>query len=44
MQKLFARGKDDNKVLLKMGFLGDLKKKKLRMKDGKNWNYLKIKI
>ena len=27
MQKLFARRKDDNKVLLKMGFLGDLKKK-----------------
>ena len=35
MLKLFARRKDGNQVLLKMGFLSDPKKKILRMKDEK---------
>ena len=42
MLKLFARRKDGNQVLLKMGFLGDPKNPK--DERGENWNYLKIRI
>ena len=39
MLKLFARRKDGNQVLLKIGFLGDPKNSK--NERGENWNYLK---
>ena len=42
MLKLFARRKDGNQVLLKMGFLGDPKNPKDERWE--NWNYLKIRI